>query len=184
MYHSDSGYRDSDVRIHSSSVVYEENSSLTYQEQWAAELRKQAANIYFEEVAGDSWDYEKYVGAEGIRVCAVPGMTEEEQPVQVNATVLILNPGSSNKEELLDFVAAMSEAYLAAPDSYLSADKTRYSDETVVRDVCELYRNGEMVFRVPEDLFETYYLYVMGQESDPEKVVKELNRVVNMYYGE
>lgn len=78
----------------------------------------------------------------------------------------------------------MSETYIANPETYLSANAERYPEEIVVRDVCELFRNGEMVFGLPEDLFDSYYYYVLGSDLNPDEVVKELNRVVNMYYGE
>lgn len=54
-----------------------------------------------------------------------------------------------------------------------------------LQDVCSLYRNGEMVFGMPDGLFTAYYQYVMGSGAlSADEVVKELNRVVNMYYGE
>ncbi|MBP3577207.1 MAG: extracellular solute-binding protein [Lachnospiraceae bacterium] len=181
---SSTGYRNSSIQFNTWNMIYDENSPLTYAEQVNLEYQRQAARVYLDEVDGYSWDYEKYVGAEGVRVCTAQGMSEEEQPVQVNATLLILNPNTENKEEVLEFVAAMSETCIANPETYLSSDLECYSTDTVVQDVCGLYRNGEMVFGMPDGLFTSYYRYVMGQDLDKEEVIKELNRVVNMYYGE
>lgn len=181
---SSGNYRSSYINLNTWGMVYDDTSDLTYGEQQAAELRKQAAKVYLEEVDGYSWDYEKYAGAEGIRVCSVPGMFGTEEAVQVNGTFLVLNPNSENKEELFDFVADMAETYIANPATCLSSKAERYPEDIVVQDVCELYRKGEMVFGLPEELFTSYYLYVMGQIHDKEEVIKELNRVVNMYYGE
>lgn len=177
-------YRNSYINLNTWGMVYDETSGLTYEEQQKAELRKQAAKVYLEEVDGYSWAYEKYIGAENIRVCPVPGMFGMEETVQVNGTFLVLNPNSKNKEELFDFTAAMAETYIANPETYLSSNAERYPQDIVVWDVCELYRKGEMAFGLPEDLFTSYYLYVVGQIHDEEEVIKELNRVVNMYYGE
>lgn len=163
----------------------DDTSSLTYAEQYDAVLKQQAAKVYFEETGSYSTsDFMKYIGVEGISVCKVPGMSGTEETVQVSGTFLILNPNSENKEELFEFVSAMSEIYIANLETYLSANAERYPEDIVVQDVCELYRNGEMVFGIPEDLFDSYYYYVTGADLNPDEVVKELNRVVNMYYGE
>jgi len=95
-----------------------------------------------------------------------------------------LNPNSEKKEELLGFVKAMSELYIANPAAFLSSNPERYVQDIVMQDVCELFRKGEMVLGWPKGLFTSYYLYAAGQITDAEEVIKELNRVVNMYYGE
>lgn len=182
--YSDKHYRNSMVEFKGWDWEYDASSPLTSQEQYDVARKNFMSTVYLDEVAGYSWDYEKYVGVKGIRVCAAPGISAEEMPVQVNCSMLILNPNSENKEELLDFVKAMSENYIANPATYLSSNTERYSREVVVQDVCRLYQNGEMVFGMPDGLFTSYYQYVMGNDLDPDEVVKELNRVVNMYYGE
>lgn len=183
--YSGTHYRNSRIDLTIWGLKYDDTSSLTYAEQYDAALRQQAAKVYFEETGSYSTsDFMKYIGAEGIRVCKVPGMSGTEETVQVSGTFLILNPNSENKEELFEFVSAMSEIYIANPETYLSANAERYPEDIVVQDVCELYRNGEMVFGMPEDLFDSYYYYVTGADLNPDEVVKELNRVVNMYYGE
>lgn len=182
--YSNAYYRNSYINLNSWGP-YDETSLLTYAEQKEAERRRQAAKVFFNETGDYSAEqYVSYIGAEGIRVGKVPGMFGTEEMVQVNGTFLVLNPNSENKEELLDFVAAMSETYIANPDNFLSSYTERYVSDPVMQDVCDLYRNGEMVFGMPEGLFSNYYRYVMGQDLNPDEVVKELNRVVNMYYGE
>lgn len=164
--------------------LYDENSSLTYMEQYQQEIRRQAETVYMEEVSGYNWEYEKYIGAEGIRVCAVPGLITTESPAAVKADVIVINPNTVNKEGVFSFLTDLSEAYLADPATYLSADSANYDQDIVIRDVCSLYENGEILFGLPDDLFEIYWRYVWGQETDQEKVIDELNRTVNMYYGE
>lgn len=102
----------------------------------------------------------------------------------VKADVIVINPNTVNKEGVFSFLADLSEAYLADPATYLSADSANYDQDIVIRDVCSLYENGEILFGLPDDLFEIYWRYVWGQETDQEKVIDELNRTVNMYYGE
>lgn len=183
-YGTSAMFRNSYVQINAWNMVYDENSSLSYMEQYNEEIRKQAGSVYLEEVSGYSWDYEKYIGAEGIRVCEVPGLTAQEKPVMVSADIMIINPNSSNKEEALKFATAMSEAYLANPATYLYANPDAYGQDIVTQDVCKLYEQGEIVFGLPDDLFDIYWSYVWGEETDKEAVIEELNRTVNMYYGE
>lgn len=177
-------FRDSYVQLNAWEFLYDENSSLTYMEQYQQEIRRQAETVYMEEVSGYNWEYEKYIGAEGIRVCAVPGLITTESPVAVKADVIVINPNTVNKEGVFSFLTDLSEAYLADPATYLSADSANYDQDIVIRDVCSLYENGEILFGLPDDLFEIYWRYVWGQETDQEKVIDELNRTVNMYYGE
>ncbi len=179
-------YRNSYININSSGMEYDSDSALTYDEQLRLHYQRQAANIYFDETSDyDAYSYTKYAGAEGLRVRTVPGMFGTEETAQINGTFLVLNPNSENREELLDFVSAMSEAYIANPETWLSSNQERYATDLVTQDVCSLYRNGEMVFGMPEGLFTSYYQYIMGSgELSADEVVKELNRVVNMYYGE
>ncbi len=183
-YGTNAAFRNSYVQVNAWNMIYDETSSLSYMEQYEEEIRKQAGLVYLEEVAGYSWDYEKYIGAEGIRVCEVPGITAQEKPVMVSADILILNPNSANKNEVLEFVTGMSEAYIANPATYLSEDTTIYGQDVVTQDVCNLYEQGAFVFGLPDDLFAIYWDYVWGEETDKEAVIAELNRTVNMYYGE
>ena len=164
---------------------YEEDNLLSTVEREAVRRQRQAAKIYFEETgANTAWDLQKYVGLDGLRVCQVPGMTDQAENVQVSGTFLVLNPNSKNKEELLEFVSAMSELYLENPSNFLSSNTECYGEDTVSQDIVELYRNGEIVFSMPDNLFAAYNQYVMGADLNPEEVIQELNRVVNMYYGE
>lgn len=183
--YSSNYYRNSYISLNAW-VPYDETSPLTRAEQDEAARRQQAGKVFFNETGDYGADqYTSYVGAEGIRMRSVPGMFGTEETVQVSGTFLVLNPNSENKEELFDFVSAMSETYIANPDTFLSSNTERYVQDIVMQDVCDLFRNGDMVFGMPKGLFTEYYLYVMGSgELSADEVVKELNRVVNMYYGE
>ncbi len=183
--YSDNYYRSSMINLSTAGMDYDENSGLSKAEQIEQEQRRLAARVYLEETGTYStFNLEKYIGAEGMRVRPVPGMSGTEETVQISGTFLVLNPNSRNQEELMEFVSAMAETYIASPATYLSSNAERYVKDVVMQDICELYRSGEMVFGMPDDLFTSYYKYVMGQDLDPDEVVKELNRVVNMYYGE
>ncbi len=183
--YSDDYYRSSMINLSTAGMDYDEDSGLSKAEQIEQEQRRQAARVYLEETGTYStFNLEKYIGAEGMRVRPVPGMSGTEETVQISGTFLVLNPNSRNQKELMEFVSAMAETYIADAGTYLSSNAERYVEDVVMQDICSLYRNGEMVFGMPDDLFTSYYKYVMGQDLDPDEVVKELNRVVNMYYGE
>lgn len=184
--YSPSYYRNSYININSFGMEYDSYSEFTFDEQLMLHYQKQAAKIYFDETGDyDAYSYTKYAGAEGLRVCMVPGMSGTEERAQINGIFLVLNPNSEHREELLQFVSDMSEVYIADSESWLSSNQERYAKDTVTQDVCSLYRNGKMVFGMPDNLFTAYYQYVMGSGAlSADEVVKELNRVVNMYYGE
>ena len=182
--YSDACYRNSYINFGRVESL-EEDASLSAMEREVSRKMRGAAKVFLDETgAYDTWSFEKYLGAEEIRVRTVPGMFGEEETVQVSCKFLVLNPNSENKEELLNFVKAMSELYIANPATFLSSNAERYVQDIVMQDVCELFRKGEMVFGWPKGLFTSYYLYAAGQVTDAEEVIKELNRVVNMYYGE
>ncbi|MGN0431916.1 MAG: extracellular solute-binding protein [Lachnospiraceae bacterium] len=183
-YGEGADFRDSTVQIYGWEYVIDEDSDLTYEEQYEKERIRLAGRFCMEELGSYSWAYEKYAGAEGFRACPMPGMTAGDTTVQVSADILIINPNTSNLEETLNFVRDMSEAYIANQDRYLSANQEMYPQDVLTQDILGLYSQGRLVFRLPQELFTSYWYYCQGRESDRESVIKELNRTVSMYYGE
>ncbi|MBD5478957.1 MAG: extracellular solute-binding protein [Lachnospiraceae bacterium] len=147
---------------------------------WTAFLK----TVCFEQVIGYNWDYEKYEGKEGFHVCGVPTLSGEKGTYPVLADIIIINPNAPNLEAVLDFVEDMSNNYIAVPGRHLSAEKSIYGTDAFSRDVYALYGNGEIDFELPDELFTSYYSYIAGEITDKEKVIAELNRTVNMYFGE
>ena len=140
--------------------------------------------ICFEQVTGYNWDYEKYEGKEGFHVCGIPTFSGEEGTYPVLADIIIINPNAPNLEAVLDFVEDMSENYIAASGRHLSAEESMYGADIFSREVYALYSRGEIDFALPDALFTSYYSYIAGGITDKEAVIKELNRTVNMYFGE
>lgn len=147
---------------------------------WEAFLK----TICFEQVAGDNWDYDKYEGKEGFHVCGVPTFSGREATNPVMADIIIVNPNAPNLDTVLDFVEDMSKNYIANPDRHLSAEEGIYGTDVFDRDVYALYSQGEIDFALPNELFVSYYSYIAGDITDKEAVIEELNRTVNMYFGE
>ncbi len=147
---------------------------------WEAFLK----TVCFEQVTGYNWDYEKYEGKEGFHVCGVPTLSGEEGTYPVLADIIIINPNAPNLEAVLDFVEDMSNNYIGVPGRHLSAEESIYGKDAFSRDVYALYSNGEIDFELPDELFTSYYSYIAGEITDKEKVIAELNRTVNMYFGE
>ncbi len=100
------------------------------------------------------------------------------------ADIVIINPNAPNLDTVLDFVEDMSKNYIANPDRHLSAEEGIYGTDVFDRDVYTLYSQGEIDFALPNELFISYYSYIAGDITDKEAVIEELNRTVNMYFGE
>lgn len=147
---------------------------------WEAFLK----TVCFEQVTGYNWDYEKYEGKEGFHVCGVPTFSGTEGTYPVLADVIIINPNAPNLEAVLDFVEDMSNNYIEVPGRHLSAEESIYGADTYSQEVYALYNNGEIDFALPDELFTSYHSYIVGEITDKEKVISELNRTVNMYFGE
>lgn len=147
---------------------------------WEAFLK----TVCFEQVTGYNWDYEKYEGKEGFHVCGVPTLSGGEGTYPVLADIIIINPNAPNLEAVLDFVEDMSNHYIEVPGRHLSAEESIYGTDAFSKEVYALYGNGEIDFELPDELFTSYYSYIAGEIMDKEKVIAELNRTVNMYFGE
>lgn len=147
---------------------------------WEAFLK----TVCFEQVTGYNWDYEKYEGKEGFHVCGVPTLSGTEGTYPVLADIIIINPNAPNLDAVLDFVEDMSNNYIEVPGRHLSAEESIYGADTFSREVYALYSNGEIDFALPDELFTSYYSYIADEIKDKEKVIAELNRTVNMYFGE
>lgn len=147
---------------------------------WEAFLK----TVCFEQVTGYNWDYEKYEGKEGFHVCGVPTLSGEEGTFPVLADIIIINPNAPNLDAVLDFVEDMSNNYIEVSGRHLSAEESVYGTDIFSRELYALYSNGEIDFELPDELFTSYYSYIADEIMDKEKVIAELNRTVNMYFGE
>lgn len=178
------GFRSSWIQINYMDYLEFDNLDVDFVERneliWEAFLK----TVCFEEVIGYNWDYEKYEGKEGFHVCGMPTLSGEEGTYPVLADIIIINPNAPNLEAVLDFVEDMSNNYIGVPGRHLSAEESIYGTDAFSRDVYALYSNGEIDFELPDELFTSYYSYIAGEITDKEKVIAELNRTVNMYFGE
>lgn len=161
-----------------------EDESLTWAERAEKRWTNFLSKVYFEQVGTNvSWEFEKYKSSGDFRVCRVPRRGETDDYVRVAADVLIVNPRSANMEDTLKFAADMASAYVENPATYLSARQELYGEDTYARDILALYAQGRLCFGYPDEIFEPYYAYLLG-ELDADAMMQELNQKVNMYLGE
>lgn len=85
---------------------------------------------------------------------------------------------------LLDFMTG--EYGVSAPfrNSYVAMYAWEYPEDDYSKELYDLYARGNIMFGLPEGLFDSYYRYCEGTELNREAVVAELDRKVNMYFGE
>ena len=183
-YGAGAGFRSS--YIHIDFMDYQEFYNMDVDDVERQELIWEAflKTVCFEQVTGYNWDYEKYEGKEGFHVCGVPTLSGGEGTYPVLADIIIINPNAPNLEAVLDFVEDMSNNYIGVPGRHLSAEESIYGTDAFSREVYALYSNGEIDFELPDELFTSYYSYIKDEITDKEKVIAELNRTVNMYFGE
>lgn len=97
---------------------------------------------------------------------------------------VIMNTNAPDPEGVLKYVTDMSETYIANYRRHLSADQSIYPEDDYSKELYDLYARGNIMFGLPEGLFDSYYRYCEGTELNREAVVAELDRKVNMYFGE
>lgn len=161
-----------------------EEESLSWEEREEKRWTDFLSKVYFEQVrTDDSWGFKKYEGRGDFRVCRVPRRGEADDYVRVTADVLIINPRSANLEDALKFASDMASAYLENPATHLSARPELYGEDAYTKDILALYARGRLCFGYPDEIFEPYYDWLLG-EMDADAMIEELNRKVNMYLGE
>lgn len=143
------------------------------------------SDVYFEEVSASViWEYDKYIGLEGTHVIGFPPFFGEKLPNMVSADVLIVNPNSKNLDAVLDFAETMAERYIQNPECHISSVRSIYPQDTFSQELYEVYQDGEIVFKLPNSLFNEYYEFCWGSEQDVDQMIEEIERTVDIYLNE
>ncbi len=180
-------YRNSWIQIDFADYTYleEEHPELDAYEldriRWEAFL----SNIFFEEVSANViWEYDKYIGLDGAHVMGIPTFSGEDMPSMVSADILIINPNSRNLDAVLDFAETMAKRYITDPACYISSVSSIYPQDTFSQELYQVYSDGEIVFKLPDELFSEYYEYCNGTYDDREQMLEEVERTVDIYLHE
>jgi hypothetical protein len=97
---------------------------------------------------------------------------------------LCVNPSSKNLDAALDYISSLSRYLYGTPDSMMFEDFALYSDTDYAKDLYEIYKNGDILFRLPDDVFyDDYYFYINGG-IDLDSLIAEVERKTAMFLNE
>ena len=118
-----------------------------------------------------------------IGVTNIPRISEEIGNVGV-LTFLAVNPQAENLEVTLDYISDFCKYAITKQDSFLLADETLYIDTPITKEYYQVYKEGEIVFVMEDDVyFNDFWSYVDG-EMELEEMIQEIERKRKIYVGE
>ena len=113
----------------------------------------------------------------------IPRLSEEIGNVGT-LIFLAVNPQAQNLEVTLDYISDFCKYAITKQDSFLLADETLYTDTPITKEYYEVYKEGEIVFVVEDDVyFNDFWDYVDG-EMELEEMIEEIERKRKIYVGE
>jgi len=117
-----------------------------------------------------------------INALALPNEYSEKNTASL--IFLCVNPSSKNLDAALDYISSLARYLYGTPDSMMFADTALYTDTAYARDLYDIYKNGDILFRLPNDVFsKDFYSYIHG-ETDIEFMIREIERKVNTFLNE
>lgn len=101
----------------------------------------------------------------------------------VNALFLTVNPASKNLEESLNYISKLCQHLIKSDSTKIFRTNTVFETD-LEKEISKIYADGEIVFRLPKELYiEEVYAYLQG-ELGLADMIKEGNRKLNIYLKE
>lgn len=123
---------------------------------------------------------EKY--GEGIRFYGLPRQDANGKNFGT-CDFLVVNPKSDNLEATLSYISSLV-SYQCSREKELPFFNTEPEMENeTAASIYNLYRDGEICFNIPEELFEGY-LEVLNGQFDREKYIQETEQKLRIYFNE
>lgn len=118
-----------------------------------------------------------------IRAMNIPDVVSGE-PLPVKCYFLCVNMASDNMESAVKYISSLCQYLMEQTDSMMLKEKSLYSDTEIVQSIYKLYEKGEVIFNVPEELYESSWENYVNGKVTLDEMVKEMNRKVDMYRKE
>lgn len=168
-------------------VVYEAGKNWKPNDTISREIKKERRLefLYLHELYRDSFlGYRNaFFDVTGVRVCGIPKLKAGERNLGT-CIFLAVNPSSKNLDAVLDYITAYTAYCLTQKNTLLFADAETYDDTEYMREVYELYADGEIYFEMNSEIYEDcFYQYLEGILS-LEEMVAEVERRRKTYLGE
>ncbi len=99
-------------------------------------------------------------------------------------TFLCLNPSSKNLDAAVDYISNLSRYLYKARDSMMFNDMSLYTDTDYTRDLYEIYESGDILFRLPDDVFDDDFYSYINEGEDIDFVISEIDRKKDTFLNE
>ncbi len=115
-----------------------------------------------------------------VHAMPVPSLNEEEK-IPITCYFMTVNPSSSHRKSTLAYISSFINYFLLQKDTMILSNVNAYTDTQVARDFYNIYKNGEIYYAIPEELYlDDIFLYLAG-EKELEEVITESDRKIDIY---
>ncbi len=118
-----------------------------------------------------------------LRACSAPKL-ENNAKNAVTCAFITVNPSSSNLEAALDYIGSLAKYLSAQRNSLILSDKSLYSDTDYMRDLYNIYENGQICFNVSSEIIFDDYIGFCSGELDLDSLISEADRKYAAYLNE
>ena len=120
---------------------------------------------------------------EAIGVVGIPKVSEDLANVGT-VTFLAVNANSDNLEATLAYISEFCQYMMNQKDTFLLADESMYTDEPLIKEWYEVYKNGSIFFGMDRDIYwNLFWDYVDGKVG-LEEMIEEIERKRKIYVEE
>lgn len=124
---------------------------------------------------------EYIIGRSDLKVASITGTDNINSAYSV---YLCVNPNSDNLETTLDYISALCEYMLNMNNSYMLADKSKYTDSNYARELYALYENSVIDFNFSNEVFASDFNRYLNDKIDLDTLIEEGNRKLAIYLKE
>ncbi len=97
---------------------------------------------------------------------------------------LCVNPSSDNLSATLEYITALCGYLSSKTNDFMLDDKSLYSESAYIAELFDIYRDSEILFRIPDEiLLEPVKQYLQGALS-AEELITESDRKLSAYLNE
>lgn len=104
-------------------------------------------------------------------------------PKTAECSFICVNPASKHLKETVAYISDLCAYMGNRQNSFMLSDIDKYSEESSVRSLYEVYKNAELFFTIPDDVFYNDFLDYCSDSTEYSGFIKEADRKIKMYKG-
>ena len=97
---------------------------------------------------------------------------------------LAVNPKAKNLDVTLDYISDFCKYMVTQKDTFLLKDESLYTDTPIMKEYYEVYKEGEIVFSMEDELYWDVFWDYLDDEIGLEEMIEEMERKLRIYLGE